>query len=481
MGTTNVKALLVDSSGQVLARGASPVATRHLADGTAEQDMDDIFGAVLKAVGQLRAQGDLRSVQAVGVSSQGGSLQLLDERDVPIGPSISWMDTRGRAYNIKLTQELGREWFFRHVGYGSSGVAIGQLLRLREQSPQEWGRAASIGFAGDVVVQRLCGRRAHHSTSLSIALLYNPYLRRADPQLLTMLGVRESQLPEILPATQAAGGLLAEISSATSLAAGIPVSAAVHDQYAAALGSGACQTGDVNFGSGTAWVLLATTDHLDCLPDADAFACDHAIDGKYGQLFSLGNVGAVFECAVHATNMAGRSPQEIDSAMLTAAAGCGGLRCWPHVSWPGSTLSEKARERLAELGRTLEPGQILRAVVEGLAMELTRQLMALRDSGCAIGRLVMAGKASASRATTQIIADVTGLPVAIAGEGETSALGAAVLGHGLIDPDRGLDQLSAQMTRIRTLIQPGPDRPAYQQMFAEYIKIMPRQRAWPTP
>jgi sugar (pentulose or hexulose) kinase len=360
-------------------------------------------------------------------------------------------------------------------------VAIGQLLRLREQSPQDWGRAASVGFVGDVVVQRLCGRRAHHATSLSIALLYNPYLRSADPELLAMLGVRESQLPEILPAMQAAGGLLAEISAAASLPIGIPVSAAVHDQYAAALGSGACQTGDVNFGSGTAWVLLATTDHLDYLPEAEAFACDHAIKGRYGQLFSLGNVGAVFEWALRATNMAGRSPEEIDSAMLTAAAGCGGLRCWPHVSWPGSSLSEKSRERLAELGRTLEPGRILRAVVEGLALELTRQLVALRDSGFAIRRLVMAGKASASRATPQIIADVTGLPVAIAGEGETSALGAAVLGRGLIDCDMGLDRLSAEMTRILRLIQPGPDRPAYQEMFAEYIKILPKQRAWPTP
>ena len=51
-------------------------------------------------------------------------------------------------------------------------------------------RTAGIGFVGDVIVGRLCGRRAHDATSLSIALLYNPVLGRADPELLHRLGIR---------------------------------------------------------------------------------------------------------------------------------------------------------------------------------------------------------------------------------------------------------------------------------------------------
>ena len=74
-----------------------------------------------------------------------------------------------------------------------------------------------IGFVGDVIVGRLCGRRAHDPTSMSIGMLYNPSLGRADPDILDRLSLREEQLPDLISATTPAGRLTEEAADRTGL------------------------------------------------------------------------------------------------------------------------------------------------------------------------------------------------------------------------------------------------------------------------
>ena len=139
-------------------------------------------------------------------------------------------------------------------------MTIGQILRLRQQTPALLEAARYIGFVGDVIVGRLCGRRAHDPTSLAIAMLYNPWLGRADPEILARLGIEEEPVARSAarPPRRRANSTQ-EASRQTGLRAGIPVSPAIHDQYAVSLGAGAVREGDVTFGAGTAWVLLANS------------------------------------------------------------------------------------------------------------------------------------------------------------------------------------------------------------------------------
>ena len=162
---------------------------------------------------------------------------------------------------------------------------------------------------------------------------------------------------------------------------------------------------------------------------------------------------------------------KLDEILLSTPPGCNGVKCWPHVAWPGASLSETTRQRLEQLRKSHSPGEIVRSVLEGLSLELARYMDILGSCGCRVLRLVMSGKASASRATRQIIADTTGLPICVAGEEETSALGAAVLARGLVD-DKSLSQLSAEMTRLRQTVEPSSERAIYQQMFAEYLNLV---------
>jgi xylulokinase len=471
LGTTNVKALVVDRSGAVVARGSAPVDRRCTPDGGVEQDIEEIWRATCQAIRQAVGAEGARQfrVEAMGVSSQGGALQLLDGNLAPLGPVISWMDGRGRPFDQAFMEELGEEFFVEHVGCRSCLITPGQILRLRQQAPDMMRHTAAIGYVGDVIVGRLCGRRSHDPTSLSIAFLYNPSLGRADAELVRRLGLREDMLPELLPADRPAGPLLAHAAEATGLPEGIPVSPAVHDQYAASLGVGAVREGDVSLGTGTAWAMIAHSSRLAHPVTRQAIVCQHPVGGLFGQMLSMVNGGSTVEWVARITGRA-LSCSEVDASMESVPPGSDGLVFWPHlVCLAGADAPAQAGGRIAGITLAHGPDHLLRAAVEGLACELARYLRALADGGHGPSRVLVSGGAASSRVTPQIIADVTGRPVAAVTEPAVSALGAAVLARAMVEPGRELRELAEGLASAIRKFSPGPDARTYQSLLERFL------------
>ncbi len=474
LGTTRVKALLVSEHGQVCGRGSAAVRMFPAGKDGVEQDIEGIWAATLSAVGQVAAEGNLSQVRAVGVSSQGGALQMCDADGRPVGNVISWLDARGRQYDEAITRELGRQWFARHTGHGGSCISVGQLLRLREQDPALVRAPNRVSFVGDVIVARLCARRAHDATSLSIAMLYNPWLRSADPELLARLNVDAAQLPELLSPSTPAGSLSGEAAKAASLPEGVPVSPAVHDQYAAALGVGAVHPGHVMLGTGTAWVLLAATARLVEPVIDDAFVCTHVVDGLYGHMLSLRNGGSAFAWMADLLGLDWQDSEEADRLLVSAPAGSDGVRFWPFLApGAGAGLKPGTAGRLAGLRLSHGRAHLLRAAVEGLAFELARYVRLLTGAGLPADRIVMCGGAAVSRVTPQIVADVTGLPVAASTEPDTSALGAAVIARGLAEEEADLAVLCEAMRPPVRNLEPDVDSDRYARLVEEYVDSLP--------
>ncbi len=475
LGTTNIKAVLVDEEGRILARGAAPVRLMHVGRDGIEQDIDEIWSATLLALQRLSEAGDVSRVKAMGVSAQGGAIQLLDGEGRTLGRVISWLDGRGRPYDLDAVRKFGKEWFADHIGHGRGSACFGQWFRLRKEHPELLRRPNRIGFVGDVIVFRLCGAYAHDATSLSLAMMYNPRLRAADPEMLRLLDVGEDQLPRLMSARTPAGGLVEEVAARTSLPPGIPVSPAVHDQYAAALAAAVVHPGDVMFGAGTAWVLLAATDELTRPVTDSALVCTHVVQGLYGQMLSLTNGGSSFGWAKEVLGLTQKSGEELDAMIESVPPGSGGVRFWPLLApGGGAGLVAGTRGRLMGLQLGHKASHILRAVAEGLALELGRYLRMLTEAGIELERLVMCGGAAMSRTTPQLVADATGLPVACATEPEMSALGGAVIARGVAEPNADFVWLSEVMTAAVRVFEPGSNAAFYKGLLEEYIASLPR-------
>jgi len=473
LGTTNIKALVVRPDGTIAAEGAAPVQLIHTSDGGVEQNIEDIWQSTLRAIRQAGEKTDLAAVRAVGISSQGGAIQIRDQHDRCLGPVISWLDSRGQPCDEQLTHELGKAWFTQRIGHPGSAVAVGQILRLRAADPKLVAWPNRVGFVGDAIVCRLTGRAAHDCSSLSICNLYNPAKHQADTDLLQRVGLKSEQLPDLLPARQSVGGLRPEVAKQLGLKAGIPVSPAVHDQYAAALGCGALRSGDVMFGAGTAWVLLAAADRLMPPVGPVAWVCDHIVPGRWGQLVSLIVGGSIFKWVCDLTRTTGTSSAELDDLLESVSPGSEGLKLYPFLDGTGGPHRLPAGTidgiRLAH-GVT----HLLRAAVEGLCFELARQLDWLNKAGCPTSRLIMCGGVTGTRVTPQIVADVTGRPVACPAQPEISAFGAAILARAMLEPDAPLEQLADTMSPPTRVLEPGPNAPAYTPLLTKYVDSVSR-------
>jgi xylulokinase len=471
LGTSNVKAIVVADDGRAVGTGSAPVERFTTPDGGVEQDIEQIWAAVCLAIRQATDGLDAGGIRAVGVSSQGGALQLLDERQRPIGRVISWLDSRGQPFDQEITRELGEEFLAAHIGHRVSTMTIGQILRLREQAPQLLAAAGYIGFVGDVIVGRLCGHRAHDPTSLAIAMLYNPWQRRADSQVLARLGIEESQLPDLLPATTPAGKIHEDASRQTGLPAGVPVSPAVHDQYAVSLGAGSVHEGDVTFGAGTAWVLLANSTHLAQPVTRDAFVCPHPVPGLFGQLLSMRNGGSAIAWILKLIGNDKASAATVDQLLVEAPPGSDGLCFWPLLS-PTAGVDDAFQSggKLAGITLAHRPGHLLRAVVEGLACELARHLNLMAQAGAAAKRLMMCGSAAGSPVTPQIIADVTRLPVTCVDAFDVSALGAARIARALVERDIAFAHLTGAAAHLGRTLVPGPAASCYATLLERYMQ-----------
>jgi xylulokinase len=474
LGTTNVKAVVAELDGQIRGQASMPVALFHVGAGGVEQDIEEIWSATVAAVRQATRDVERSRVQAIGISSQGGALQLLDGQHRPQGRVISWLDGRGAADDVRLTRELGRAWFVEHISHGGSALAVGQLARLGREQPGLQAAPNRIGFVGDVIVGRLCGRPTHDGTSCALTLLYNPGRRDYDAGLLRRLGIESTQLPELVAPPLPAGRLLPEVACQLDLPAGLPISPAIHDQYASALGCGAVHAADVMFGAGTAWVLLAVTDRLlDPVTD-DALVSHHVVDGLHGQILSLRNGGSAFTWALQLAGQEKLTGSEIDERLKAVPPGSDGLMFRPLLGAFGATgVAVGTKGCLDGLQLSHTAAHLLRSVIEGLAFELNRHLELLRGAGISVQRLLMTGGAAASEVTPQIIADITGVPVVCQPGAASSPQGAVVLARSLIPGQASLRELAEGMAPAGRVIRRGPDTAFYQPQFKQYLRLLP--------
>ena len=184
VGTSRLKVGVFGPDGRLEALSAQECSPDYLPHGKVEIDPEIWWQSLNKAVDECFASVDRRCLRAIGVSSQGGALQILDDSGRPAGPVISWLDGRGRPYDQQITEQIGSEALFARTGHSRGIMALGQLLRLGEQSPELLAPPNSVAFVGDAIVGRLCGRRAHDATSLSCAVVYKKVSCRCLASLL---------------------------------------------------------------------------------------------------------------------------------------------------------------------------------------------------------------------------------------------------------------------------------------------------------
>lgn len=164
VGTTVVKAAVVDRSGEVL--GSAAVRTRDVSEGsgTAEIAATDLTQVPLDVLRETFLSSGLHSeeIEAIGVTGARGTVQAFDRNDAPLGNAVTWVDQRGRDELNEFVERLGGpDPVAALLGINANPVlSVATILRLRTDPdcPQH----GAVRFAGSqaTVIQRLTGKEA---------------------------------------------------------------------------------------------------------------------------------------------------------------------------------------------------------------------------------------------------------------------------------------------------------------------------------
>src|SRR5215210_5344277 len=205
LGTSSVKALLMQESGDAVGEGSAPYPVRAPRQGWAESSPDEWWAAVLKAteaaVGRRGAE-----VTALGLSGQMHGVVLVDEGGLPLRPAVLWADARSgeelAAYRA-LDEDLGR----RLANPPAVGMAGPSLLWLRDREPETYTSARWALQPKDWLRLRMTGEAATEPSDASATLLYDLSADGWSYATAEKLGLRAELLAPLVPSACVAGTL----------------------------------------------------------------------------------------------------------------------------------------------------------------------------------------------------------------------------------------------------------------------------------
>ncbi len=474
VGTSALKAVLVTADGHVLATAERRYSLERPAPGYALQRAEDWWKALAAAVRAVTEGQDKRAVRALGLSTQGGTLQPVDARGLALCPAISWMDTRAAAQEAEFRTRIGAKQVQEITGWGMcGGLNALQILWLRQNSPDIFKRTEQFLSVPGYLTQRLTGRAAVDYSSAGVEQLLDVRAGRWSEPILALLEIAPSRLAELVPAHESVGELTADAAEALGLPRHVAVAAGGHDQYCALLGAGATSQSDRLIATGTAWATVAVLDSPDAgIPEGAAIS-RHVVPDLWGALFSLDGGGSSLEWLCRALTPAGQAElvplEQLGRLAAAQPAGADGLTFYPYFT--GAEYPAGLRKANAGfLGLTFQhgAGHMARAIMEGVACQAVWMLQAL--GGAADGALILTGGASKSALWTGMIADIAGRTLTLPAIPEAGCLGAAALAGTAARVYQSPAEGAAQLAGMRRLVEPGPDRVRYRLVYERYQK-----------
>jgi len=415
LGTSAIKGVLTDAYGAVLAEAGADNRLLHPQDGWVEVEPQPHYQNLCRVIRELAAAAP-GEVTAMAMAAASGNTLLTDAAGTPLTNIINWMDRRAEQKPPAAIAGLATADVTQITGWPCvSSFPLAHLAWLREHRPDLYRSAGHYGMDTDWLLYRLTGKwLMDHSTATTFHLQEQAAGAYYEP-FLEMLDIPLAKLSALAPSGMAVGPLTGPALCDTGLSPRTTVVTGCFDHPAAARAAGVLTPGQLLLSCGTSWVGF--TPFLDRQGILDAqMLCDpflSASGGPWGGIFSVPYIGRTIDWYVDNVIAPGASDRMriFDEAAAEAAPGAGGLEI--DLRLPPRAV--KADRRNAS-----------RAVMEGAARLLNEKIVALKEHGFRYDRAVLVGGPARSPVWPGIVADITGLEVAI-GARSAGAQGAAIL------------------------------------------------------
>lgn len=472
LGTSGVKAILLDRRDQVLASASRPLSLLSQPSYKAlwrEQDPAAWWQACEQALLELLRTAKemgiaIGAIEAIGLTGQMHGATVLDEQGQVLRPAILWNDGRSFAECAELERRVpaAREITGNLM---MPGFTAPKLLWLARHEPEVFGRIAKVLLPKDWLRYQLSGDYASDMSDAAGTMWLDVAKRDWSDELLQASGLNRAHMPSLHEGPHITGMLKAELAQRWGLAQ-IPVVAGAGDNAAGAIGVGIVRPGQAMLSLGTSGVYFAASDGFHADPARAVHSFCHALPATW-HLMSV--MLSAASCLDFTAQLCGYA----DVATLLADAekhGAAGVATDAPLFLPylngertphnnpdaqGVFFGMRAGTTRAELAL---------ATLEGVGFGLCEGMDAVDSSGVAAEEITLIGGGSRSAFWAQMLADISGRTLARRQGGDVGpALGAARLARIGVAGSSGDRASLREICPVPPLIasyQPDPQRHA---------------------
>ncbi len=441
LGTGGNKASLYDDAGRCLSSAFVPYDTQYPQAGWHEQRPALWWDSVVCSTRKVLEPFDATTVRCIAISGHSlGCVPLDAGGNLLRDATPIWSDKRAAQQADRFFRQIDPDDWYCQTGNGfpAAHYTAFKAMWYRDHEPDLFARVAKIIGTKDYINFRLTGRIATDFSYASGAGVYDLTAWDYSDDLLAAARLPRNLFPEIVPATEILGTLLPEAAETLGLPATVPVACGGVDNSCMALGAGNISEGRAYASLGSSmWIAVSSANPLLDLA-GKPYVFTHVIPSMFTSAMAIFSGGSSLRwirdhlCVKLAdeARAAGEDPYE---AMTRIAArsppGARKLLFNPSLAG-GSSLDASPNLRGALMGLDLghELADVIRAALEGIALNLRLVLDQLRALGQVGDRIVVVGGASHSDVWRQILADAWEMEIVKTNVGqEAGSLGAAAV------------------------------------------------------
>lgn len=488
LGTTNVKAMIMDENGNVSASASKANSLIVPEPNYAEQDADLWWKntvEILQEVTQKAGIEIVKRIRGISISSQTVTLLPVDKEGTPLRNAIIWMDGRSSRQLQYIIDQIGFERYVSIIGgQPDTGFLPNKILWFKENEPELFARTHKILQASSYINYKLTGKmtmdidQAGKSQCLDISTLqWSEEISHAIGADLNQLLPKPQQINKII------GVVTKEAAAETGLVAGIPVVTGASDAIASMYAIGLSQIGDAGESSGTSSLVFAgsmtktsTTLPLvakPCSIDGMPYIFDAPISASGASLkWYLDTLGQPEKDYAQANNI--NVFEHLNQLAADVIPGSNGLIFFPYLYGERAPLwNSYAKGMFIGISRDTTRKEMIRSIFEGTAFALRHVMETIKDAGGQATSLRITGGGAKSRTWSQIKASMLRMPVYILDErsGDVPFGDALIAGNGVgVFPN--LTETMSRLIHVKEIIEPVEEwADIYDKLYPFYISM----------
>ena len=487
-GTTSSRAIVFDHSGNIRAVAQKEFTQIFPNSGWVEHDANEIWSTQSGVMLEALSIADIRAsdIAAIGITNQRETVVVWDRKTgQPIHNAIVWQDRRTAPLCDQLREQGLAGTFQQKTGLVLdayfSGTKVKWILDHIEGARQraEAGELA-FGTIDSWLVYKLSGGTLHITdvSNASRTLLFNIHTGQWDDELLGILDVPRSMLPEVRASSEVYGETMEGLLGSRVKIAGI-----AGDQQAATFGQACHQRGMAKNTYGTGCFMLLNTG-TEAVPSNNKLLT--TVAWKVGECMEYALEGSVFiGGAVVQWLRDGlgiiRHSAEVETLAATVKSSEGVFLVPAFVGLGAPYWDSYARGTIVGITRGTTAAHIARAAMDSIAFQSAQLLECMQqDSRTPLHELRVDGGASNNNAMMQFQADILGVPVVRPRVTETTALGAAYLAGLAVGFWQDQAEIASQW-QIDRRFEPSMNADERQALMATWKRAVQRSMDWEQP